>query len=407
LEKDDQIQIDFRPLVKEDMSILSRYQEVIKLLAVARDSLMSAKIELEAASEGSATIVTNNEADDERGSEPSEPTLVEKLVSTTENFGKIVPMYRYNSKINEFEAVTKLQTILELFEGIDLTEAGDKSSCCANCCTDCCTKRMSPLCKFFEAVPFRLFSFYRIVFRHSVEEVTLPGPGTSTRREFLLGGYGVPKRPFMVHAYFLTMVLLVANWFLVMFFDTAFYRKTTTCNDLNTRRDAYLCFDVSKSILAGPTNCTDPVIKDDLDIYVLCYLQYFNFPVALSLAFSFAQLVILLIHISFTLTLWCVKNVTPYAALVIHLIMLVSYIIFWVVYLPILYTNVNNLEYKGNLFYGHRILRFFMAFLGLLTLLFLTIFSPYKWLIDKNNREHRPTYGYHHGKKNGNLNSHA
>ena len=69
LEKDDQIQIDFRPLVKEDMSILSRYQEVIKLLAVARDSLMSAKIELEAASEGSATIVTNNEADDERGSE--------------------------------------------------------------------------------------------------------------------------------------------------------------------------------------------------------------------------------------------------------------------------------------------------------------------------------------------------
>ena len=129
-----------------------------------------------------------------------------------------------------------------------------------------------------------------------------------------------------------------------MFFDTAFYRKTTTCNDVNTRQDAFLCFDVSESIKDGPIDCTDPVNKDDPDVYVICYLQYFNFPVALSLAFSFAQLIIILIHISFTLTLWYVKNFTPYAALGIHLLLLVLYTTFWIVYLPIVFTDVNDAE---------------------------------------------------------------
>ena len=111
--------------------------------------------------------------------ESSKPTLVQRLVNTVKDFedeGKI------------YEVVTKLK-------------AGD-TPCCYKLCVE---------------VPSWLFSLYRIVFRQTVEEVTLSGPGTSTRQEYLLGGYGVQKRPFMVHVYFVTMMSLVANWFCHVF----------------------------------------------------------------------------------------------------------------------------------------------------------------------------------------------
>ena len=413
LEKSKEVGITSGLVVEEVMC----YPEVVELLVAATDFLTFAGNELKqvkhvhgSGMEGSAPdasihdnvdsetcetkfndkpkhALLNNEKKRSESGERAHVQLQE-LVDVIEDFGKILDSKGIDSsKVND--AMNSTLDLEQIFVNADPNSS-------------CWTKLRNILCKLLEDAPVWLLSLYRIVFTQSVEEVAPSGPGTCrTRRELVLGGYGVPKRPYMLHVYFLTMVLVVANWFFVMFFDTAFYRKSTTCNDLNTRRDAYLCFDVSKSILAGPTNCTDPAIKDDLDIYVLCYLQYFNFPTALSLAFGLAQVIILLIHISFTLTLWCVKNFTPYAALVIHLIILISYIIFWVVYLPILYTNVNEVEYRGNLFYGHRILRYFMGFLGLLTLFFLTIFSPYEWLIDKNSsKTPQSTYSLHPARKN-------
>ena len=245
-------------------------------------------------------------------------------------------------------------------------------------------------------LPSLLLSLYHIVFRNSIEEVTVHGSSSGIRREYLFGGFEIPRKPFWLHVYFLSMFLIVLNWFLIMLIDTAIYRKTTTCNDLNVRRNAYLCFNVDTPVTHGPVDCTDPTIQNDLDVYVVCYLQYFNFPVALSLAYSFIQLIIILIHVSFTFTLWCVKRFKPCYPFVIYICFLVMYIIFFAIYGPIVGTNVNGVKYTGaNIFYGERIMRPAMVFWGFITLLLITLLSPYNWLIDKYHRQYRPSYNHH------------
>lgn len=370
---------------RETVQILGKYTEVIELLNIARESLKSAGRWLIEAAGG--TVV--KEKGDAAINNPLQKKL-ELLEDVIKNAGTILQSPNGTTNPSLLDAGNMLRDISTLIS----PELVPKKAP-AQVHTSCSMKLHSLL----DGVPNLLFSVYRIVFRQSVEEVTILGPGT-TRREYLFGGYGIPRRPWWLHAYFLAMLLIVANWFFVMFFDTAFYRKTTTCNDLNVRRDAYLCFDISKPITAGPTNCTDPEIRDNLDIYVLCYLQFFNFPIALSLAFSFAQLIIILIHISFAITLWCVKNYTPIAAIVLHAALCIVYVLFFVVYGPIVGTNaVNNVKFEGtNIFYGDRILRMFMVLLGFFSLLLLTLLSPYYWLIDKHHRAYCPTYG-HEGKK--------
>lgn len=390
-EENEDFHIDFADLEDgETVQILGRFTEVVQLLCIASDALSYAGRVLREAGEN----IAREDVDSDEDIDAPGMKILEKLRKTIEHVGAILQSSDGMDHSSVSEAGKKLKGISRLLQNDLLPgyETNEESE-------SYCTKIKSAFRKFIQEIPFMLFSVYRIVFRQSVEEVTLPGPGKSTRREFLFGGYGIPKRPWRVHAYYLAMLMVVANWFFVMFFDSAFYRKSTTCNDLNVRRDAYLCFDISKSILAGPTNCTDPAIRDDLDIYVLCYLEFFNFPIALSLAFSFSQLMIILIHISFALTLWCVKNFTPIAAIVIHVILCVLYLMFFLVYGPIVGLNVNDVKFQGiNIFYGDRVLRMVMVFLGFITIVLLTILSPYYWLIDKYHREYRPTYG-HEGKK--------
>ena len=352
--------------------ILGRFTKVIEIVTIAHSALSDAGNRLKAVAGGKSTNAQNT---------PSEENKFKQVGEIIEQAGNCL---QTNSD-EDFERAG----VMLCKAAKNLSELNRQSTLCSSCSCSC-----RGICnKIGHVFPFLLYSLYRLVFRHSVEEVTLPGPGNTTRREYLFGGYRIPKNPHLLHAYYLAMLVTVANWFFVMFFDTAFYRKTTTCNDLNVRRDAYLCFDVSQSILAGPVNCIDPTIRDDLDIYVLCYLQFFNFPVALSLSFSFAQLMILLIHISFALTLWCVKNFKPYAALALHAILLALYIIGFTIYGPFVCKNIDDVQYKGlNIFYGDRILRIFMVILGGVTLFLLTLLSPYWWLIDKHYREHRPTY---------------
>ena len=357
--------------------ILGHYTNVIEIITIAHSALSDAGSRLKAVAGGKSTNAQNT---------PSEENKIKQVGEIIEQAGNCL---QTNSDEDLERAGAMLCKAAEILSGINRQSTRSTNLCSCSCsCRGICNK-------IVHVFPFLLYSLYRLVFRHSVEEVTLPGPGNTTRREYLFGGYRIPKNPHLLHAYYLAMLVTVANWFFVMFFDTAFYRKTTTCNDLNVRRDAYLCFDVSQSILAGPVNCTDPTIRDDLDIYVLCYLKFFNIPVALSLSFSFAQLMILLIHISFALTLWCVKNFKPYAAFALHAILFVLYVTLFFFYGVVVGVNANDVQYEGpNLFYGGRILRIFMVILGGVTLFLLTLLSPYSWLIDKHYREHRPTYGY-------------
>lgn len=270
-----------------------------------------------------------------------------------------------------------------------------KGTCCTRvkgvCETACSTK----LCnKLAEESPSFLLSLYRIVFHYSVEEIHLSEQGleATTRREYLFSGYRIPRQPWMLHIYYLAMLLVVFNWFVIMLIDTAFYRKTTTCNDLNVRRNAYLCFDVSKPTSAGPIDCTKQEIKDDLDIHVLCYLENFNFPTAISLAFSFAQLIIVSIHISFTFTLWCVRKFSPSAAISVNVLVVAIYTV--IVIICAIIADSDKHDEGSNFFYGDRMMRIFMVIWGFVTVILLTLFSPYNWLIDKHYRQYLSSYTY-------------
>ena len=148
----------------------------------------------------------------------------------------------------------KLKTAVESEKGIKtyIIEAlggTTTESWCSWCKNVCRTKECSYCCtkECIIEIPITFLSLYRLVFRHSIEEVHLDGPGPTKRRTYLFGGYRNPKCPCMLHVYFLVMLLVVFNWFCLILIDTAIYRKTTTCNDLNVKDDAYLCFDVRKS----------------------------------------------------------------------------------------------------------------------------------------------------------------
>lgn len=214
------------------------------------------------------------------------------------------------------------------------------------------------------------------------------------RRFFLFGGYRKPIKLRMVHVYFLTMMLLAICWFSVMFIDTGIYRKTTTCNDINVERDAYLCFDVNVNnyLHAEPVDCTKVI--DDLDVHVLCYLKYYNIATAASIAFSFMQLIVFGIYITFAITLFCVAK-WKYGNIFIGLIWAVSAILIVVVIVVIVIAldNSDDTKYETiNFLYGDRVARYIICVLGCLTVVLLAGLSPYNWLIKHEPKKLLPTF---------------
>ena len=232
-----------------------------------------------------------------------------------------------------------------------------------------------------------LYFVYKMFFPQFVEvgvtEDGAKGKGKN-KMKFLFGGYKEPRKPLMVHVYFMTMMFLAICWFFVMFVDTAIYRKTTTCNDINVQKNAYVCFDVNADNYhrAEPVDCAKVI--DDLDVHVLCYLRYFNFPTAASIAFSFMQLIVFGIYVTFAITLYFVakwKNGKFISIIiwVVSAVIMVAVIISVVVALD----QEDSTQDTGlNFLYGDRVPRYIICGLGCLTVLLLSALSPYCWLIE-------------------------
>ena len=269
----------------------------------------------------------------------------------------------------------------------------------------CCTILSNRCILFCSATSYRgcfncystihsvLLFLYSLVFRFTIKNIVTPGhiPNT-TAREYVFGGYKHPRKPCMVHAYFLSMMLVALNWFSIVFIDNFYFDKTTTCSDPNLEDHDYLCFDVREPFTSGPINCTD-----SSNIDVLCYIQSYNFIMAASLAFSFFGLVVFFIHVSFLFTLWCTKNYHWSFALLLYILVTVLYILFLVVYCPVVYAT-DDWQYmteKNFILFGYRSIRPIMITWGLISCILITVFSPYTWLIDKHadrNEEHFPSY---------------
>ena len=238
---------------------------------------------------------------------------------------------------------------------------------------------------FFVPKSRKFFEFlYSILFRLTVQETKAPG---QEQPHFLYNGYNKVRYSCMLHTYFLLIIFAVFNLGAAMFVDNFFYRKTTTCNDLNVRNDAYQCFNAEDPLESDPVNCDLEEIKNDLDVRVICYLQSSSLAVALSLSFSFIQFVLIPVQVSFSLTLWCVKNNCIPAIIILHLIIFIVSLIGAIVYGTIVWVNVNNVQYspETNIFYGLRIMRIFMFIWALITGLIVTCFSPYNWLLEKDS----------------------
>ena len=240
-----------------------------------------------------------------------------------------------------------------------------------------------------------LHSVYKMFFPKFIEM------GVSGDREtiFLFGGYKNPqhlRRARMIHVYFMTMMFLAICWFIVVFVDTAIFRKTMTCNDINVEEHAYVCFDVNANDYhhSKPVDCNEVI--DKRDVHVLCYLQYYNFPTAASIAFSFMQLIVFGIYVTFALTLlivrWHLVTKCKYKKYIIRVVSGLIIVVFIVIPIIILIIiiildHVNEAQNTGfNFLYGERVPRYFMCVLGCLTLFLLAGLSPYWWLIEDTEK---------------------
>lgn len=167
-----------------------------------------------------------------------------------------------------------LTNIKELAQAIISNKHGKG---CKDVLKDCCKiLRHCSFCHRPKAPFSALLSLYSLVFPFTVKQDT-------TSREYLFGGYRYPKNICMLHAYYLSMIFVVFNWFIIMFIETAFYTKTTTCNDPDLKDNDYQCYYVTDKPYHHPINC-----EDDPTAHVICYIGNFRFPWAVSLAYSLA-----------------------------------------------------------------------------------------------------------------------
>ena len=225
-----------------------------------------------------------------------------------------------------------------------------------------------------------LYSLYCLVFRFTIKEVVIQKLNNgSIQHEYLLCGYRRPNRQCMLHVYFIAMLMVVSIWFMLVFIDNVYvYHHTTTCEDLDVKK----CFFISSDALFPQgVNCTE----SDGDISgVIC----FDIAKSLSLASGFIGFVIVAIHILFKFTLWCVKNFIPSFAFMAYSFILFVYICSFLSYAAI---NLQISEIISDKYIMWNI----KVLWGLATIILITLFSPYYWLIDRCRHEHRPVYSYH------------
>lgn len=247
--------------------------------------------------------------------------------------------------------------------------------------------------KLCQKVPSLFLSLYNIIFR-SIERVNVNlhehghAIGSTeqavTTRKFLFGGFKNPRCPWMVHIYYITMLLIVTIWFVIMFIS-AIFDKTTAYSDINGKST---CSDVSKAV-TNPPDCEDPEIHDTPAFHSFTNL---NLAKAFSLAYGLTRLIMFGIHFSFKLTIWCVRKFSPCVALSVNLVAITIYIII-ISYSIMAYLN-DDLPFSEevNIFYAGGVMRYAMIGWGFITLLLLLLVSPYYWLINKYDRHYLPTF---------------
>ena len=283
------------------------------------------------------------------------------------------------SQLDDDNMKEKLSNLIN--QQCNYPDTNNDHSCSISCFRSCC-------------VP-PLLSLYRVVFQLTVKEVvTSELDDGQTQHVYLFGGYKCrPGSWWKLHAYFMSVLWIICNIFVISFIDNAFYQKGTICNDPNFKDDDFLCFDMTQSIYSEATNCSDPA---NYDVKVICYRASYNIANAISLATGLAHFTLLAIQVSFLLTLWFVKKCGGKFARGLNWTVVILCAVGWGIYFTLTYTVddwMNMVEI--NIFYGYRLMRLVMVVWGLVTLLLVAIFSPYTWLTVKRNSEetyHYPSY---------------
>ena len=157
-----------------------------------------------------------------------------------------------------------------------------------------------------------------------------------------------------------------------MFWDNFWYKKTTTCNDINPESSAYICYEVHPPDYPV-ANCTQLIGKD---VDVLCFQDSQSFPTALGIGFSIFQLVLLIGKIGFSIATWFGSQGDSYVWShlfsfttiflgIFALIVLVGY--------PAIANTFILTDAAANLFFGNPPLRWWMYCLLLISFFFVLI----------------------------------
>lgn len=118
-----------------------------------------------------------------------------------------------------------------------------------------------------------------------------------------------PKSPLWklwTYTYFLSMFILSIFWFLVIFIDNLWYRKVTTCNDVNVEGNDFACYAITEDKHNFDVQaCIDPingsVVQDPGK--VICYILLSSPGTALGVAVGVAKFMITIPDVAFHVSL--------------------------------------------------------------------------------------------------------
>ena len=201
--------------------------------------------------------------------------------------------------------------------------------------------------------------------------------GKDTRVELIIAKRKEPKRGIRKHAvrlYFVTVAVLALLWLLLLFVDTLWYQKVTSCNDININNDNHVCYlidDHGKPENKMPVTCSGR--NDPRD--VLCYLYTFSPFMAVGIAGSVTRSIVFITDIAFNVALKLAEKEYGCAILVVVQTLAVCISAVFSIVIPVRHVAMGN-SLVGWFFQGQTGIR---VFVFVLTAISIAVLPMVPW----------------------------
>ncbi len=162
--------------------------------------------------------------------------------------------------------------------------------------------------------------------------------------------------------YFAVVLTLASCWGFVVFWNSSYYRKTNTCNDINVDDDSYVCYTTKDYEIVDCMHTEKPGP-------VLCYLETKSFAAGAGIGFSIFQLMLGVGKVGFTVATWFASKGSYHCGsicfFIISIVVGVVLIAILIAY-PVCAFELDHTSY--NVFFGHPVLVWWMYALLVITI---------------------------------------